>query len=165
VSYHGIASVTSQPSAQLTLAAIKGERPAAAELILPPAISRGSWDARHPQLSGTFNAPDEEVFQESFRSELEHFGLFTYGTVANAAPTNGDVYINLVFADTVYFGGGHYVLYAEMQIDDGGGTSRAWRYVADSNDGLSIGEAMSINGAEGKNACGCESDEQAVTDV
>jgi len=94
---------------------------------------------RHPNLSGTFNEADQQVFGESVRTELERLGLFSHVDSSNTA--NDDVRITLHFAKTVYLRHAYrYVLYVEMKIEKDGGLVRSWRYVADSNEGWSFAQ-------------------------
>jgi hypothetical protein len=141
VSYAGATDVASHSGAQITVQTVSGENPTTDQLILPSAITNGSWDARHPNLSGTFNELDQKVFGESFRTELERLGLFSHVDSTKTALTNDDVRIKLHFAKTVYLRHAYrYVLYADMQIEKDGGPDSSWRYVADSNEGWSFAQ-------------------------
>jgi len=138
VVYHGSVSVASQRKAYVELVTGEVKRHRIDEDILPHWMTKGSWESRHPDLTGTFGAEDEEQFVQSFAFELVHLGLFKQA-VETSGDKSDDVHIRLSFTKTEYFyqGTRRYVLYVEMQIEDStGGSSRS--YVADSNNGHSL---------------------------
>jgi hypothetical protein len=108
------------------------------EDILPSWITKGSWESRHPNPYGAFDAEDERLFAESFVSELVHLGLFKQAVETNGDQSD-DVHIRVWFAKTEYFNQGttRYVLYVEMQIENQRGVTSK-RYIADSRNALSL---------------------------
>jgi|HubBroStandDraft_5_1064220.scaffolds.fasta_scaffold312706_1 hypothetical protein len=141
VSYAGTTDIASHMRAQITVQTVNGESPTTDQLILPPAVTSGSWNARHPNLSGTFNEPDQQVFGESIRTEMERLGLFSHVDAPSTEPTNDAVRIKLQFTKTVYLRNAYrYILYADLQIDKADGSPCSWRYVADSNEGWSFAQ-------------------------
>jgi len=76
VVYHGSVSVASQRKAYVELVTGEVKRHRIDEDILPHWMTKGSWESRHPNLTGTFGAEDEEQFVQSFIIELVHSGLF-----------------------------------------------------------------------------------------
>lgn len=141
VSYAGTTDVASHAGAQITVQTVSGESPTADQLVLPSAITSGSWNARHPNLSGTFNDPDQKVFGESFRAELERLGLFSHVDSTKTESPTDDVRIKIRFEKTLYLRHAYrYLLYADMQIEKDGSPVRSWRYVADSNEGWSFAQ-------------------------
>jgi hypothetical protein len=165
VTYHGSVSVTSQQKAHVQLVTGEAKRHSIDEDLLPHWVTKGSWESRHPSLDGTFGAQDEELFAQSFVSELVHLGLFK-----QAAETNGDnsddVHIRLSFAKTEYFYGGiaRYVLNVEMQIE-AQGTVVSKRYVADSRSARSLVKGEQYGRGRAKTQAATDLMEKLIPDV
>jgi hypothetical protein len=138
VSYRGSVSVTSQLKAEVELVTGAAKRHRIDEDILPSWITKGSWESRHPNPYGTFDAGDQELFVESLVSELVHLGLFKQA-VETSGDQSDDVHIRVWFVKTEYFNRGttRYVLYVEMQIENQRGVTSK-RYIADSRNALSL---------------------------
>jgi hypothetical protein len=165
VLYHGTVSVTSQRKAYVELVTGEAKRHRIDEDILPHWITKGSWESRHPNLYGTFDAENEEQFVESFVSELVHLGLFKQA-VETSGDKSEDVHIRLWFAKTEYFyqGTTRYVLYVEMQIEDQGDVSSR-RYVADSHKARSLVKRDQYGRAPVKTAAATDLMDKLIPDV
>jgi hypothetical protein len=87
--------------------------------MLPHWMTKGSWESRHPNLNGTFDAEDEQLFVGSFLLELVHPGLFKQA-VETSGDQSDDVHIRSRFSKTEFFTQPtfRYALYVEMQIED-----------------------------------------------
>jgi hypothetical protein len=129
VSFDGVTTVTSQWTASLDYR--PGEVSSSLPSRLPPPPF--SWFVRltEAQLRDiTFDSADQQVFLESFRSELERLKLVRTATLAGKEAAIPDVRILVRFDKTEFRSG--YRLYVEMTIEGDPGTAQHWRYVADS---------------------------------
>jgi hypothetical protein len=168
LTYHGATSVTSQKKAEVELVTGEVKRHRVDEDVLPHFITKGSWASRHPDLTGTFGADDQQVFVESLTSELVRLDLFRQATTTGEGHASDGVHIKLWFAKTDYFRGGpqRYVLYVEMQIESGRGATTK-RYIADSKPNVSLAKWMftSMNRQQAKAAAAASLLDQLIPDI
>jgi len=130
VSFDGVTTASSQWTASIEFR--PGEATSGLAPSLPPPLS---WfdpltEAQRRQI--IFDSADQQVFVESFRSELERLKLVRAATLAGSEAATPDVRITVRFEEAELAFGFNYRLHVDMTIEGDPGTAQHWRYVAGS---------------------------------
>ena len=128
VSFDGVTTASSQWTASIDFRT--GEATSGLAPGLPPPLS---WfdpltDAQRRQI--LFDSADQQVFVESFRSELERLNLVRAATLVSRDAATADVRITVRFEEAELAFGFNYRLQVDMTIEGDPGTAQHWRYVA-----------------------------------